>query len=171
MGSVFLVTGSPGTGKTTIIRKALSQIQLRSGGFYTEEIRLSGMRRGFKIITLNGVEAVLAHIDFHDRPRIGKYGVNLENLENVAVRSLLEASEEAELVVIDEIGKMEMLSPSFRKAVLQAINSGKKILSSIMLKPHPFADSIKNLPGAQLIQLTLNNREHVLQYLVRELRH
>jgi nucleoside-triphosphatase len=171
MGSVFLVTGNSGTGKTTVIRKTLSQIQIRSGGFYTEEIRLSGIREGFKIITLNGVEAILAHIDLHDRPHIGKYGVNLENLENVAVKSILEASEEAELVVIDEIGKMEMLSPNFRKAVLRAINSGKRILSSIMLKPHPFADRIKNLPGAQLIEINLNNREHVLQHLVRELRH
>jgi len=169
MKSVFLLTGKPGTGKTTVIKKALSHIKISAGGFYTEEIRSSGIRKGFKIITLDGSEAMLSHTDFSSPFKVGKYHVNIENLDNTGVKAILEAVRNAGLIIIDEIGKMEILSPAFRDAVLQAINSNKRVLGTIMLNPNPFADKIKKDPGVKLITVTASNRDKVLEDLIEEL--
>ncbi len=169
MGSVFLLTGRPGTGKTTVIRKTLLLLHLKAGGFYTQEIRQDNVRKGFQIITLDGEKAVLSHTELKTQARIGKYGVSLDTLNGIAVPAIYRAIETADLVVIDEIGRMELLSTAFREAVIKALGSGKKILASIMLNPHPFADRIKKRPGVKLIQITVENREAVERDLLREL--
>jgi nucleoside-triphosphatase len=169
MKSVFLLTGKPGTGKTTVIRKALSFMPRKPGGFYTEEIRESGIRRGFKIITLDGKETVLSHVDFKGPYIVGKYHVNIENLESVAVPVVIKAITGTGIIVIDEIGKMELISDLFKEAVLRAVNSGKKVLGTIMQNPHPFADSIKANPNVEVITITVSNRETILQQLLEDL--
>jgi nucleoside-triphosphatase len=166
MANVYLLTGSPGTGKTTVIRQAIARSKAKAGGFYTEEIRSGGTRQGFRIITLDGGDAILAHVDSHSRYRVSKYGVDVQNLDIVGVAAIIRAIDESDLIVIDEIGKMELFSPRFREAVLKAIDSGKKVLGTIMLSPHPFADDIKRHPGVKLIQLTRADHEQVLREIL-----
>ncbi len=161
MTTAYLLTGSPGVGKTTLIREVLSRVGKKAGGFYTQEIRSGGTREGFKIVTLDGHEAILAHISTASPYRVGKYGVDINNLENIAVAALEKAVEESELIVIDEIGKMELFSPRFREAVLKATDSGKKVLGTVMLKPHPFADRLKHHPEVSVLHLSRNNRNEV----------
>src|SRR4030043_458341 len=110
----------------------------KAGGCYTEEIRTGGARQGFRIVTLDDHDATLSHVDFPGRYRVSKYGVNVQNLDNVGVAAIDQAIEESDLIVIDEIGKMELFSPHFREAVLKAVDSGKKVLGTIMLSPTPF---------------------------------
>lgn len=167
MASVFLLTGRPGTGKTTIIREALSVIQVKKGGFYTQEIKEQGIRIGFSINTIDGRKSILSHIDFPKNKRVGKYGVSIENLDNTGVMSVEKAIADSDLVVIDEIGKMELLSSRFRKAVLNALESNKCILGSIMLASNPFADDIKRHRSVRLFTVTSDNRERVLQDLIQ----
>jgi nucleoside-triphosphatase len=143
MKRVLLLTGQPGTGKTALIKEALTRTEIKAGGFYTEEIRAGGIRQGFRIITLDGQEAILAHINISSPYRVSKYRVDTDALERVAVPALRRAVKESGLIVIDEIGKMELLSPQFRDAVMQAVNSGKKVLGTVMFNPHPFTDDIK----------------------------
>jgi nucleoside-triphosphatase len=162
MANVYLLTGSPGTGKTTIIREAAARLKTRVGGFYTQEIRAGGIRQGFKITTLNGQEAVLSHVDTSSPYHVSKYGVDIGNLDNIGVTALYQAIKESDLIIIDEIGKMELFSPSFRETVLKAINSGKKVLGTIMLHPHPFADEIKKHPQVKVIQVNRANHDKVL---------
>jgi nucleoside-triphosphatase len=166
MANVYLLTGSPGTGKTTVIRQAIATSKAKAGGFYTEETRDCGIRLGFRIVTLDGQDAILAHVDSHSRYRVSKYGVEVQNLDNVGVAAINRAVEESDLIVIDEIGKMELLSPSFREAVLKAIDSGKKVLGTIMLNPYPFADAIKRHPGVKVIQLTRADHDQVLREIL-----
>jgi nucleoside-triphosphatase len=166
MANVYLLTGSPGTGKTTVIRQAIARSEAKSGGFYTEEIRSGGTRLGFRIVTLDGQNAILAHIDNHSRYRVSKYGVDVQNLDNVGVAAIDRAIAESDLIVIDEIGKMELFSPRFREAVLKAIDSGKKVLGTVMLNPHPFADDIKGHPGVRVIQLTRADHDQVLREIL-----
>jgi nucleoside-triphosphatase len=166
MANVYLLTGSPGTGKTTVIRQAIARSKVKAGGFYTEEIRSGGTRLGFSIVTLDGHNAILAHIDSHSRCRVSKYGVDIQNLDNIGVAAINRAIDESDLIVIDEIGKMELFSPRFREAVLKAISSGKKVLGTIMLSPHTFADDIKRHPGVKLIQLTRADHEQVLREIL-----
>jgi len=162
MASAYLLTGRPGTGKTTLIRQVIAGRDIKAGGFYTEEIRSGGIRQGFRIVTLDGQEAVLSHIDTPGRCRVGKYGVDINNLETIGVTAVLQAIEKSDLIVIDEIGKMELFSDRFREAVLWAISSGKKVLGTIMLKPDPFADDIKRRPDVKVVEVTRNNQGQVL---------
>jgi nucleoside-triphosphatase len=170
MASVFLLTGRPGTGKTTIIRETLSAINLTKGGFYTQEIKEGGVRRGFKIVNINGMESVLSHIDFPKLHRVGKYGVDLDNFERVGVASIEKSIDDCELIVIDEIGRMELLSSRFKEAVLKAIESNKYILGTIMQGPDAFADRIKKLPSVRLIMVTIANRGLIMKTLPEDLK-
>jgi nucleoside-triphosphatase len=166
MANVYLLTGSPGTGKTTVIRQAVAMSKAKAGGFYTEEIRTGGARQGFRIVTLDGDDAILAHVDSLSRYRVSKYGVNVQNLDNVGVAAINQAIEESDLIVIDEIGKMELFSPRFREAVLKAIDSGQKVLGTVMLSPNPFADDIKRHPNVKVIELTRANHDQVLREIL-----
>jgi nucleoside-triphosphatase len=159
---ICLLTGLPGTGKTTIIRRAISQSHLSAGGFYTEEIRVADKRQGFSINTLDGQSTILAHIDSPGPHRVSKYGVDVTQLDTIGVAALYRAIDESDVVVIDEIGKMELFSPLFRKAVKAALESGKKVLGTIMSAPASFTDDIKRLPGVEIIEVTRENRNQVL---------
>ncbi len=166
MKKACLLSGGPGVGKTTIIKQATTTVEGKAGGFFTEEIRSGGVRQGFRIVTLEGQSAILAHIDIKSPHRVSKYGVDVEGLDRVGVSALRQATRECDLVVIDEIGKMELFSPAFKEAVLEAINSGKRVLGTIMLSSHPWADQIKRHPDVALIPLTRMNRSQVLEQVL-----
>jgi nucleoside-triphosphatase len=163
MKRALLLTGKPGTGKTALIKEALARTKVKAGGFYTEEIRTKGIRQGFRIVTLNGQEAILAHVGISSPHQVSKYKVDTDALDRVGVSALLQALKESDLIVIDEIGKMELLSPRFREVVTQAINSGQKVLGTIMLNPHPVADEIKRHPEVETIPVTRDNRPEVMR--------
>ncbi len=137
----------------------------KAGGFYTEEIRSGGKRQGFRLVTLDGQEAILAHINIHSPYRVSRYGVDIDSLDRVGVSALNQAVKEQRLVVIDEIGKMELFSTNFRKAVMQIINSGNKVLGTIMSSPNPWVDAIKHQPQVMLITVTRTNHHRVLEEL------
>jgi len=139
----------------------------KAGGFYTEEIRSQGVREGFRLITLDGQEATLAHVDIHSPYRVSKYGVDIDSLDRVGVPALHQAAQQCDVVVIDEIGKMELFSANFREAVSLIIESGKRVLGTIMLNPNPWADRIKQNPQVHLIEVARTNYYRVLE----ELRH
>lgn len=162
MKPVYLLTGKPGTGKTSLIKQAVAELEGRAGGFYTEEIRSRGARLGFKLITLDGHEAVLAHADFNKRFQVSKYGVDVDSLDRVGVAALRRAAEQCDLVVVDEIGKMELFSADFREIVLQTISGGKRVLGTIMLHSNPWADNIKRQPQVNLVTVTRASYHQVL---------
>ena len=166
MKRVYLLTGRPGTGKTSIIKQAVAGMKGKAGGFYTEEIRSQGVREGFRLVTLDGHSAILAHIDIRSQYRVSKYGVDIDSLDRVGVSALRKAAQQCDLVVIDEIGKMELFSANFREAVLRIIGSGKKVLGTIMLSPNPWADAIKHQPQVKLLLVTRANYHQVLEELL-----
>jgi nucleoside-triphosphatase len=166
MGRTILLTGAPGVGKTTVLQRIVERLPGRAGGFYTAEIRQHGQRLGFRIITLDGCEGVLAHIDIAGPSRVSRYGVNQHDLEAIGVRAVLDAIEHADVVVIDEIGKMELFSPSFREAVRRAIESDRIILGTIMLAAHPWADTIKAHRAVTVIHVTRENRHRVVEQVL-----
>ncbi len=162
---VFLLTGRPGTGKTSLIRQSVNGLEISAGGFYTEEIRHQGTRLGFRLVTLDGDQAILAHVDHTKKFRVGKYGVDVDSLERVGVAALKRAADRYDLVVVDEIGKMEMFSPEFREIVAAIIDSGKRLLGTVLLDSHPWADTIKHRPQVTLITVTRANYTQVREEL------
>lgn len=167
MKEVYLLTGKPGTGKTSLIKQALAAIHVKAGGFYTEEIRIQGVRQGFRLVTLEGKSAVLAHVDIKSPYHVSRYGIDVDSLDKVGVSALQEAGESCDLIVVDEIGKMELFSSSFRETVLRLIDSGKRMLGTIMLSPHPWPDAIKRKPQVNLITLTRSNRSQLLDEITQ----
>jgi nucleoside-triphosphatase len=170
MEKILLLTGKPGTGKTAIIKEAIAKAKIKVGGFYTQEIRAGGVRQGFEIVTLDGKEAILAHINISSPYQVSKYKVDIDSLNEVGVSALHQALDECDLIITDEIGKMELLSPQFRETVLQAIDSGKKVLGTIMLSPHPFADEIKSHQEVKTLLVTRANHNEVLREVLNWLK-
>lgn len=170
MAQAILLTGPPRVGKTTIIRQVAERLGERAGGFYTEEVRSGGERIGFRIVTLNGQQAMLSSVHFSGPPRVGKYGVDIATFEQVGVRALWEAIAHAQIVIIDEIGKMELFSVAFREAVLAALDSPMPVVGTILSKPHPWADALKVRPDVRLILVTLENRNQLAQVLLDQLK-
>jgi len=169
MKTAYLLSGEPGSGKTTIIKKVLNKANKSAGGFYTEEVRNQGVRQGFQIVTLDGKNAVLAHVSVRSQHRVSKYGVDTDSMDRVAVPALKQAIQSKDVVVIDEIGKMELFSPSFKDAVIEALDSKKKVLGTIMLASHPWADKIKERPEVEVIKVTRFNREEVIKQVLDRL--
>lgn len=166
MSNIILLTGRPGCGKTTLIQRVLARLTKPAGGFYTQEIRQGGVRKGFEIITLDGGRGVLAHINSSSENRISKYGVELSALENLAIPALLDAVKHKKLVVIDEIGPMEILSPQFRQIVLKILESNTNVLGSIVGRSTSFTDQIKSRPEIMLMDLTPENREELVDTIL-----
>jgi nucleoside-triphosphatase len=161
----ILLTGRPGCGKTTLIQRVVSDLAVPAGGFYTEEIRQHGRRIGFKLITLYGKEAVFADVNFKTSERVGKYGLDLAKLESVGIAAIHEAVSTRKLVVIDEIGPMEIRSALFRDAVNEALDSGVPILGTILARSVPFTNAIKARSDVSLIEVRMNNRQELLSKL------
>ena len=169
MTTKILLTGRPGCGKTTLIKRVVNELSLPAGGFYTEEIRERGERVGFKIVTLDGQEAVLAHVDFKTPERLGKYGLDLSALETIAVAAVRAAACARQLVVIDEIGPMETRSAIFREAVNEALESGAPVLATITARSFPFINAIKRRTDLTIIEVRPNNRDQLVTELAEQL--
>lgn len=163
MGKTLLLTGPSQCGKTTIIRKIVEALGARAGGFYTEEIFGPGGRQGFELITLDGKRVTLSHKDLRGPkvPQVGRYGVDVDVLEKVGVAALKAAAQAGKIVIVDEIGKMELLSPRFRDTVLQIILGPAVIVGSILYKPQPQADLFKALAQVTLWEVNDRNREQL----------
>lgn len=166
MKHAILLTGAPGVGKTTIIQQAIIKIKKKAGGFYTREIRDKGERKGFEIVTLDGKRAVLSHTDIKSPYRVSKYGIDIANFDNIGVLSLRQAIQDCDIICIDEIGKMELYSFIFREAVMDALDSGKKIVGTIMLAPDEWANQIKEDPRVEVKPVYRTNRQQILQELI-----
>lgn len=169
MKTAILLTGRPGCGKTTLIRKIVASLDRPAGGFYTREMRQGGRRVGFEMVTLDGRSAVLAHVEFNSLQRVGNYGLDLSALDGLGVGALRAALQAGELVVVDEIGPMELRSARFRQAVLEILGSDKSMLGSIASKETPFTDQVKRHPSVKLIEVTPANREALVARILEML--
>ena len=157
----ILITGKPGVGKTTLIKKVVFHFQRKMvGGFYTQEILKDKERTGFAISTFDGKVGILAHKDYVSAYRVGKYKVNMDDLEEVAVKSIEDALDEGkELIIIDEIGKMELFSDRFKKVVEEALNEEMPVIGTIMKAENPFCDRIKARDDVKMLTINAHNRD------------
>ena len=166
----LFLTGVPGIGKTTLIRAVLEQIDVvKCAGFYTEEKRNRGQRIGFRFVTLDGEEGTLASVG-RKEPTVGRYSVHLEEFERLALPQLDPENSPADLYVIDEIGKMELLSPKFRNRLIHLLASPSNILATIAKKGKGFIEQIKARNDIELLEVTRANRNRLVGEIVRRIK-
>lgn len=166
----LFLTGNPGVGKTTVIRALVAQLKgIACAGFYTEEVRREGSRRGFRIITLDGQEATLASLGTR-KPKVGKYSIHVDEFEKLAVRSLKPVKMAADLYIIDEIGKMELLSLAFKTVILELLAEPTNILATITRTGNGFVDQIKRRSDIDLVEVTRKNRDELPEVLAAKLK-
>ncbi|WP_079912749.1 nucleoside-triphosphatase [Paenibacillus sp. 32352] len=138
--------------------------------FYTEEIHNLTNRTGFNCVTLNGENACIANVDSESSIRIGRYGVDVEAFENVALKAVKLSLETKRITVIDEIGFMQMLSAPFEKMIHEVISSSQHIIiGTICADSHPSINKIKKLSGIKLYHLNEENRELITKTVANDI--
>lgn len=137
----------------------------------TKETKRERVRVGFTIQDLiSGTSADLASITSMVGPRVGKYRVSLTNLSAIGATSLRRAAEDAEVIVIDEVGPMELMSPEFRRAVEFCYNSAKPILAVIHERmKDPLIELLVSDPRTKLSEVTLQNRDGIVAELAGQI--
>jgi nucleoside-triphosphatase len=165
----LLLTGPPKVGKTTVIMAVSNVLGERADGFYTKELRERGRRKGFLLISLRGEEGLLAHVDLNHGPRVGKYTVNIDDMESIGVNALRRAKREGMIVIIDEIGRMELFSEAFKREVIRVLDSPSRVLATVREAKEPFCDSIKEREDVVVIRVTEGNRNALPEIIINEL--
>lgn len=157
----ILLTGRPGIGKTTAIKKIVEKLAPEIvRGFLSYEIRESGKRVGFAIETLDGEKGILAHINLRTGFKVGKYQVSVKDIDSIIIPELQKARELNSVIIIDEIAKMELFSNLFANEIRRCLDT-KQVIGTIQERRHPFLDEVKSRYDVHLIELTTANRDHV----------
>jgi nucleoside-triphosphatase len=166
----ILLTGVPGCGKTTAVVQIVESLGCkRVAGFYTQEIRKENKRKGFSWTRLDGATGTLAHVGIRGSPKVGKYGVNIASFERQVVPILDVEQSDAELFVIDEIGKMECFSEKFVAAVRRLFASEKPVLATVAQKGSGLIAEVKSYPSVRLFNLTRQDHEKTVDEILQSL--
>lgn len=166
----ILITGLPGVGKTTLIRRVVEALKdLGPIGFYTREIREGGIRKGFEWVSLDGRRGILSHVGLKGPYRVGKYRVDVEGFEGF-LQSFFLLSASAGLIVIDEIGKMECFSEKFREGVRRLLDSDSVVMATLALRGSGFIAEVKQRKDVEIYQVTQGNRDSLWSEILEECR-
>jgi len=166
----ILLTGEPGVGKTTIIQRVLEQLDFAVSGFYTLEIREHEKRVGFKMVTVDGVERILAHIDIKSPHQIGRYGVDISALEFIISESIEKPiRQNRSIFLIDEIGPMEILSDRFRAIVRDLLERNVLVIGTIVKRKYLFADEVKAKSNVTLVYVLKGYQENAYHEMLEAL--
>jgi nucleoside-triphosphatase len=165
----ILLEGRPGSGKTTVARRLVDRLRdagVLVTGFTTEEVRQGRSRVGFAVDAIDGQRGLLAHVDYRGPVTVGKYGVDTGELERIALPSLRRPRG---VVVIDELGKMELASEPFRRAVTRVFERRIPILATVHAYRHPFTDGLKSRPDVEVLRVSRTNRDRLPDELAARL--
>lgn len=165
----IVLTGSPGVGKTTLVKNAVKALVDRGvtvSGFYTTELRENGQRVGFDVVTTDGKRATLARVrelcPDGKGPFVGRYCVNVHAFQEVALDSLKAPSD---VLVIDEVGKMELFSELFRNRVAELLaNENNCILVTVPVSTGaPLVEQIKRHKCGRVFNVNRSNRDGLVK--------
>ena len=166
---IWLVTGPPGVGKSTLISKVVLRLKSAGvivGGCTTAEKKSGGARIGFEVRDLtSGRVGELASVNSKFGPRVGRYRVNLTDLATVGAAGVAAAASASEVIVIDEVGPMELVSPEFRRAVRKCVDTGKPMLAVVHERlEDDLLGELRSKAAAQFA-LSTENRESTAEEL------
>jgi nucleoside-triphosphatase len=156
----ILITALPGTGKTTLVLTiAAALASFNPCGFVTREMRRNGVRHGFEILGLDGRTQVLADVSLTSDHRAGKYGIDVRGLEEYL--ETLHIGADTRIVVVDEIGRMEWMSPRFRTFIGNILDSPTPVIATIAMRADRAIEAIKARDDVHLFVLTRKNRDQL----------
>jgi len=165
----LLITGLPGVGKTTLIRRLYEALkEFHPIGFYTAEIREEGVRKGFELVTLEGKRRVLSHVDIKSRYRVGRYKVDVSGFEDF-LDGISFFDPSSNMMMVDEIGKMECLSDKFEKILKKILDSEKWVIATIALKGSGLIAGVKQRQDIKLFEITQSNRDVLFLEILKEI--
>ena len=166
----ILICGPPGAGKSALVKRLLEHIPHgTASGFLTEEIHDGHQRVGFRIVTTDGREGLLAHVKLAGDHRVGKYGLDLAGFEKIALHLLDPKKVSAPIIIIDEIGAMECLSVKFTAAVDFALGSSKVVVATTGVQDRGYAAEVRQRPGIQVLELTSENRDEMFARVLKRI--
>jgi len=168
---VLLLTGPPSVGKTTVLMKVINALKekgIHVGGMISREVREGGARVGFEILDLTSYKrGWLAHVNQKRGPQVGKYRVNIEDLNAIGAKAVTEAVEKCEVIAIDEVGPMELYSERFKEAVRKALESHKLVLAVVHWKAQDtLINEAKKREDSKTTFVTLENRENLHKQII-----
>ncbi|MBN1515702.1 AAA family ATPase [Candidatus Sumerlaeota bacterium] len=170
MGKKILISGRAGADKTTLIEKLAGRLGAEAlRGFYTTELQEGDKRAGFDLNVIGGVTKNFAHVNMSASHRVGKYGVDLKLFEEYALPEIEEGMQTGATLLIDEIGKMELLSIRFKRCVLRALDSDCDLVATVMSRPHPFIEQLRTRKDVEWLPLTETNEDIVLEKIIGRL--
>ena len=157
------LSGLPGVGKTTTLIKTIRMLEEEGytvGGMITEEVKKGNRRVGFYVLDWAGKsKEIFAHVDIESKFKVGRYGINVDILDKVGVHALEEAVENADIIVIDEIGKMEVVSKKFVTVVRDILDMDKHMILTIHKKSrNPLLQEIRRRDDIRMLEVTPINR-------------
>ena len=166
-----LIQAPPRTGKSTLISKLCSMLNEKGykiGGIVTPEIKEKNRRVGFWVVDLyTGKKDILAHIDVQSMFKVSKYGVDINAFDEIAMTAINSAVENCDLIIIDEIGKMELFSENFQDAVEKGLNSSKPVVGTMGMISHPFVRLLKSRTDVHVLTLDRGSREYIYQEICK----
>ena len=164
--NIFL-TGAPSSGKTTVIKKIIEKLDHPANGFYTEEERVDGKRVGFLMKTLDGRKGYLAHQDIKSDFHIRRYGVSIDNIEHIAVPSITPVKNH--VIILDEIGKMECFSKTFKQAAVNVLDAPNIVIGTITFGGDTFILEVKKREDIEIHEVTVDNRDLLPDLILRKI--
>jgi nucleoside-triphosphatase len=170
---LLFLTGNPGVGKTTVLLRIVEALKAegyRIGGMLSQEVRTGGERVGFEILDLNnGKRGWLAQVNQKNGPRIGRYCVNLEDLENIGAKAIMDAVKDSDVVAVDELGPMELFSDKFKEAVRGAVESKKLVVGVVHWRARDsLIDAVKKREDAETFVVTFENRDKLHELVIKK---
>ena len=167
------ITGLPGAGKTHALRRVIEMLETEEkviGGMLTEPIMENDERKGFQVLNwITKEEKILAHEDFESSFTVGIYGIDIEALETIGVKAIDDATDKADVIIIDEVGKMEVESKLFVDAVKRALDTDKPLILTLHKKSrNPLLQDIRRRDDVRILEVTPINR-NLLPYKIIKL--
>jgi nucleoside-triphosphatase len=160
----YLLEAPPGAGKTTVVRRLVTHLKTADvpvGGFTTWELRAHGQRRGFVAEEIDGPNALIAHVDWTHGVTVGRYHVDVQALERIALPALEHAQRQGGVVVVDELGRMALASTSCVAAVHALLDQDVALVATVHAAAHPITNALKQRRDIELLHVTQENRDQL----------